>query len=381
MSQPIAFILLQNPVKPNVHALVETMRQRHPDLPWDSTTDPTDPKAGDFPFVRCGRHFIVLMSVAAPLPNDENLWSRAATVWPEARETARRHRAHLVVSTMSDENELEAARVITAIVGGLIMVTQDACGVVWRSQTARSPQIWAEMSRNAFAPYPNYPYMLWIDIAPFRSGQSVGAFTIGLRSFTGREMEFEVAGISGPGLIDRVAGLAVYLIERGDTIKDGDTVGGSEHERIKAYHRVSRFNAAPVLAVGSEDPPPGRLKTYPIIAPATARDHPLLILLTRVGLFDASSPENQISLQPDIYDSEQRLESYDGNVTGFMSRIVAGDAYVKADGEARTALARGDTATAKSLLLPFAELVRQFQAAARGALSQGKLYLFLPKQS
>jgi hypothetical protein len=36
-----------------------------------------------------------------------------------------------------------------------------------------------------------------------------------------------------------VAGLSAYLIEHGDVIKDGDTFGGSEAERITVRHATS----------------------------------------------------------------------------------------------------------------------------------------------
>ena len=384
MNQPIAFVLTQAHSHPDLKALVEALRRRHPDLAWETTSDSAEPNDGNFPFIRCGRHLLVLMSIDAALPSDDGLWSRAAIVWPGARDIAERHRAHLIVSLMGSNenaNELETTRLITAVVGGLVDITPQVCAVVWRSQVARSPQTWLDMSRNAFVPYPDYPFMLWIDIASFRSGQSIGAFTFGLYPFVGREIEFEVPGITGPALVERVSGLACYLIEHRTLVKDGDTIGESETDRIKVHHRTSRFNGAPVLALGPEPSPSGPLKNYPIIAPAAAGDHPMLLMLARVGLFDASSPCNQVQLQPSIYDSEQRLESFDSAVKGWLSKLLAIEAYVKADEKARAALARDDIEMAKSTLRPFAENIGQFQATVRTALMKGKLFLFLPKQS
>jgi len=49
-------------------------------------------------------------------------------------------------------------------------------------------------------------------------------------------------------MIDKVAGLAVYLVEHGAVVKDGDTFGGDEQERITARYRTSeRFEGLPVL--------------------------------------------------------------------------------------------------------------------------------------
>jgi hypothetical protein len=49
-------------------------------------------------------------------------------------------------------------------------------------------------------------------------------------------------------MIDKVAGLAVYLVEHGDVVKDGDTFGGDERERLTVRYKDSdRFAGLPVF--------------------------------------------------------------------------------------------------------------------------------------
>jgi uncharacterized protein DUF4261 len=164
----------------------------------------------------------------------------------------------VIVSLIGEsDGKLADARIITAVVGGLIAVTPGACGVVFCGRVVRSSQIWLDMSARAFAPYPDYPFTLWIDVVPFQSGpQSVGALTFGLSRFTGREIEVEVPGLSGSPLLERAAGLAGYMLEHGDAIEDGDTIGDEEAARINVLHRVSHRNGAPVLRL---DPDPAPL--------------------------------------------------------------------------------------------------------------------------
>jgi hypothetical protein len=208
MTQPIAFVLLRSPGPPDLLALVDTLRQRHPELSWN--TDSAIANRPRCPFILCGSRIVVLLALDAPFPIDDGVWARAATTWPEAHGAAARHRAHVIVSLMGEsESRVEDARIVTAVVGGLIATALDPCGVVFCGTVARSPQVWLELSAQTFAPYPDYPFMLWIDIAQFQAGsQIVGALTCGLSRFTGREIEFEAPGPS-PGLIQRVAGLAV----------------------------------------------------------------------------------------------------------------------------------------------------------------------------
>jgi hypothetical protein len=103
------------------------------------------------------------------------------------------------------------------------------------------------MSLDAFAPYPRFPYPLWVSLHPFRDGRVVGAITFGLSSFIGREIEYEGDG-DHKMVLHKAAGLVVYLLEHGLVIGDGDTFGVNEAERVRVRYATSRRVAGlPVL--------------------------------------------------------------------------------------------------------------------------------------
>jgi hypothetical protein len=241
---------------------VDTLRQRHPDKRWSVIPKTAQAKA-DGPFmIRCGDHLLVVVLMPGPLPYDEKLWKRASRIWPEAHHAAERHRAHLIVSTMGhaenkpgnvDPSTIEKARMTTATVGGLIAMTPGCCAAVWNVGVGRSPQMWLNESRMAFSRYPDHPFALWVDVVPFPSGQTIGAVTMGLRSFIHHEIEFDVDGLDRAKVVQRVAGMAFYLIEHGfnGVIKNGTILeGDSPADRVKVRARVSRFAISPVLAIG-----------------------------------------------------------------------------------------------------------------------------------
>jgi hypothetical protein len=121
---------------------------------------------------------------------------------------------------------------------------------MWAARVVRPVEMWLEESRAAFAPYPDYPILLWIDVTTMMAGAEMDAVTIGLTSFVDREIEFEIGRLDPEDVLGKVAGLAAYLIEHGNVVKDGDTVGGSETERIKIRHALSRrIGGMPVLRV------------------------------------------------------------------------------------------------------------------------------------
>jgi hypothetical protein len=250
----VAFVLLDRFVSPNMAAVVAALRVRHPELPVELMTgkDSVSGAAGtsaSLPLIRCGDQFVVVMAMPAPIPQDQGLWSRTAHTWPEGKATAERHQGHLIVSVLGQsKQQLPTARVITAVIGALVAVTPECRAVVWRSKVARSAALWQEMSRRSFAPFPDCPFTLWLDVLPFRSGAVVGAVTMGLSAFAGREIEFETGNLDLPTVIDKVAGLAAYLLEHGAVVKDGDTFGGDEREHFRVHYETSaRFAGLPVF--------------------------------------------------------------------------------------------------------------------------------------
>lgn len=246
----LSLVLLNNPVTPDMSAVAKVIHARHPELAPEAMDDGRAQQAqANSPLIRCGKELVAVMSMPAPVPDDQGLWARAATTWPESKAVAARHRGHLIVSMLGKgEQPLVAARVTTAVIGALIATMPECCGVVWAGRVARPVDLWLETSRDSFAPYPGYPFGLWVDILPFGSGAKIGAVTMGLSAFVGREIEFVTGKLTLPALFDKVAGLSMYLIEHGSVVKDGDTIGASASERIQVRYKNSEvFGGLPVF--------------------------------------------------------------------------------------------------------------------------------------
>jgi hypothetical protein len=382
MSHPAAFLLAPKACKPDLSALIEHLRRRHPDVPVATSFDAEAAHSAEpILFHWSGCQFF-LAAIDAPIPNDEEMWWRAASFWDDPKASRDRHNAHLIVSAMgpTDAGKLDVARATTAVIGALIASMPDFCGVVWTGRVARSPELWLDMSRDAFAPYPDHPCLLWVDFFPIRSKQSTVARTIGVSAFIGREIEIDAPGAGDDLLLQKSVELASYLVAHGDIIKDGDRIDILDGEPAKVYRCPSPLDGSPVLRFGSE-PGPSLTKRYPIIAASIAKHHPLLVLLERVGLFDAASLHNHVDLAPAAYVSEVRLDSFDEGVRQELTNILASDAYVAGDKKARISLAQGDIESARTALQTFAEDVKQFQATLRFALTRGDLHLFLPRRA
>jgi hypothetical protein len=249
----LSLVLLEKPATPDMLLVVKALRTRHPELAAEvvdgrETADGHRPPSSS-PLIRCGGELVAVMSMPAPIPQDNGLWYRAASTWPEGEAIAARHRGHLIVSVLGRHlRPLPAARLTTAVVGALIAVMPECCAVVWDTKVARPAKLWMEMSRQSFSPFPDYPFSLWVDILPFREQSKIGAVTMGLSKFAEREIEFVTVKLTLRVMLEKVAGLAAYLVEHGAVVKDGDTFGGDEQERFTVrYKNSDQFGGLPVF--------------------------------------------------------------------------------------------------------------------------------------
>lgn len=255
MDREITFVLLDRPIEPDMRAVANAIRSRHPDIPVEvpEVTERSD-HPGKTPMIVCAGQIVLVMSMPASIPRDNAVVARALATWPEAGTVFDRHRAHLVVAPLgAGEHALSRVRTVTAVVGGLIASVPGCVGVLWNGQVAHPADRWLDMSGAAFDSYPRFPFMLWVGVHPFRYDSAIGAVTSGLSNFIGREIEFEGSGLDLSGVVNKVAGLAAYLIERGTVIRDGDTFGISETERLTVHHIISRrFSGLPVLLAAAQ---------------------------------------------------------------------------------------------------------------------------------
>ncbi|MDE5443760.1 DUF4261 domain-containing protein [Bradyrhizobium sp. CSA207] len=251
----LSLILLDTPATPDMSAVVRVLHARHPELATNLADDAgAQQTQANSLLIRCGNELVAVMSMPAPIPQDPGLWSRAASSWPDGKAVAARHRGHLIVSTLGENQQpLVAARATTAVIGALVATMPECCAVVWGGKVARPAELWLEMSTRSFASFPDYPFTLWTDILPYRSEVKIGAVTMGLSAFVGREVQFETGKLTLPALIDKVAGFAVYLIEHGNVVKDGDTIGVDENERFAVHYKNSDvFSGLPVFRCSDE---------------------------------------------------------------------------------------------------------------------------------
>jgi hypothetical protein len=201
--------------------------------------------------------------------------ARCAWHWKDATKILKAHRCHLIVGVSDgDEPEggdqkakqpaakkrrrqsadshrqlLDQSIRLTLLTAAVCAAAQRASGVYWSAGTAVTPaetfvKLAQEMTPESF------PLHAWIEfrIFPDDEGKRWSVFTTGLAALG--LMEIEVRDVLGepPDLVTRVMDVAQYLVQEGPVLKDGDTLGSSEEEKLLIHHVRSKWDReGPVL--------------------------------------------------------------------------------------------------------------------------------------
>jgi hypothetical protein len=202
---------------------------------------------------------VVVLSMPEPLPFDAyDAAASGSMLWREAKPQLGQNKAHVVVATMREAKThpeaLAGAFAVTIVSAAVIRLTQ-AIGVIFNpALTAFPAQVFHDMAVE-LAQKRQIPEMLWVSLDFLRgpntaSGQpTVGLNTMGLFPFIGREIEFDPVPWAPGEVAQRVVGLCQYLILNGLVIKDGDTVGNTNEEKLRVSYAQGTRLPAPVLKI------------------------------------------------------------------------------------------------------------------------------------
>lgn len=178
----------------------------------------------------------LLCSVAlmpAPLPNNEAEQNAAFNYfWPEAVATVRQHQAHLLVVVMPLGNDAATPITVMSLYSKLVcacLADDNALGI-YTSGTVFAPDFYQDMC-NALR-HGELPIMAWIFIGLYGDEGGSNAYTIGLEQFNKMELEILASQHEPNELFTFLCGICDYLIANDVTLRDGETIGFSEDEKL-----------------------------------------------------------------------------------------------------------------------------------------------------
>lgn len=185
----------------------------------------------------------MIAHVTAPIPEGEaDHAADGNPFWENGLQQAKAHKSHAIITNMGSGQQL--SHVDSAIgLARLALVALDlldGIGVYWGygsiSNNRETFEGFCEEMSDQKVPL---PAMMRFQIIEAEGGRGLGIYTLGMSQFGLMEIEIDECGLDPEALFEFTADLAHYLVTNGPVIQDGNTVGGSEQEKILVRHKPS----------------------------------------------------------------------------------------------------------------------------------------------
>jgi hypothetical protein len=166
-----------------------------------------------------------------------------AWYWENARQEISAHQSHCVVFVSSKTaSSLDVLKFLTKLVFSLSRIL-DTVAIYWeQSSQVFQPSFYYANCDSFLEDDANYPLPIWVKITGMENkDDSFYLYSKGLSAFDQRELEIVTYRESFLDGYFFLLDLAHYLLINGPVIKDGDTVGGSENEKIKVLFKKSEL--------------------------------------------------------------------------------------------------------------------------------------------
>lgn len=260
MEISLAFVMLGDGTMPSVDTLKSEFEQT-----WTASPKLGPVERADTAFtLSVGESHVAVALIGAPIPwSDLEGPCATSTFWPQAADVLKKHTHHLIVTVMGEAPPVERARLLTQVITALLAASESALGVYWGDAAlVIGPELFRDFATGMLPD--GLPLLLWVDIRVGRAeqGGSCG-FTTGMTALGHMEIEVPNAPEEPKQLWQRLTGLVNYLLENGPVVKDGNTIGSDEHERIRVVYGNSTFGHSGQvmrLAYGPPAPAPPKAR-------------------------------------------------------------------------------------------------------------------------
>ena len=244
----LAMVLLENPAFPDITALKDSPWADRHNIVWEEPTS-REGISVQLLSVNGDEAHIALMPVPVPWSDLEGPCA-TSRFWREATDVCRNHRAHLIVSLRSaDADPIARHLALTELIAAVTEATPGAVAVYWGNGGVVQPVgIFREFA--AHATPDDLPLYLWVDFRLWKQEDgSLYMATSGLEPFGVMELEGCTRRLEPKVLMGKIYDLAHYVCQSGPVLNDGDTIGESEHERIRIRHTESIWPRGKVVRV------------------------------------------------------------------------------------------------------------------------------------
>lgn len=238
----MAMLLLPGPKPITAPELIAAVARLFPDLAGKVTDAGAGrPDGGDALLLTVAGRLLTVFGVDAPIPAPDMARAcRMSLSWPEAEAAVAGHQAHLVIAPLGKGTRPLADAISVTVLALAAAGLAGPVALWWPSAGLLAPPDRLTAAAAALN-QDRLPIELWVNLLPLsdpKAGRVLA--TEGLEEGFGlMEIEAPIGGPRPEQAAGRVIGLVEYLLTHGPVLKDGDTIGVSQTEKIGIRHLPS----------------------------------------------------------------------------------------------------------------------------------------------
>ena len=227
--QIIATLLLERPASPDYRLLAERIGK-----PLDFNLDMASRHKPDFPMLLPADGDMVMgIRVDTPFSWPLEPMAQFAYWWPDAMKDIARSTSFAAITCSWSRHSRLDAHIRHLVLVRELVEQLPVIGVVWGSVLVQPSVLKAEFNRLQQS---ELPFSLWVLIQFSKQPNgNILISTIGMRDFGQMEIETE-STLPLDQTFDLVRKFGSYVIAKGPVVKDGETFGLTESQRIKARY-------------------------------------------------------------------------------------------------------------------------------------------------
>jgi len=168
-----------------------------------------------------------------PIPGDElEFPSRISYLWPDAKDLTPNHKGHIIISvTSTGDSKLDLYKTFTKAAAAILTNT-NAIGIYLGNQTLVLSTDFYVTGANSMTDE-DLPLMNWVYFGLRDENGKNSGYTFGLKEFGFDEMEIINSNHSKEEIHEMLFNLSHYVIQTNATLKDGETVGLTQEQKLK----------------------------------------------------------------------------------------------------------------------------------------------------
>lgn len=235
------FVLCETPVTIEPKRANEVVRRI---LGKDYSADTSDPNIVSIHQGKEVAGFLAMMP--APIPNEEAENNAEDNfLWPNGREEVAKHTCHVIV-TIAGSGDYSPIEAVVAIVRLALVALDlfDGMGVYWgHGSVCNNRETFENFCEDVSPEHVPLPAVMRFQFTSANDDE-VALYTLGMNQFGLMDIEVDHSNMELSDLFEYVCNVAHYLVTTGAVIKDGDTIGSDENERIVVRHQPSMIDSS-----------------------------------------------------------------------------------------------------------------------------------------